>query len=73
MSKYIQVGSAAMRDPISGEFLESVPLYIRAEDQKKVEAPLFDGEIMRNLAEKFKAYKMADREAKKNKIKSAAG
>ena len=42
MSEYIQVGVTAMRDPITGDFLPSVPLYIRAEDQEKVEPPIID-------------------------------
>ena len=28
MSKFIQVGLTAMRDPATGEMLESVPLYV---------------------------------------------
>ena len=64
MSEFIQVGTAAMRDPLTGDFLPSVPLYIRAEDQAKVETPVFDAEIMKTLAEKYRAYR---KEARKQK------
>ena len=30
--KYVQIGVTAMRDPVTGEMLPSVPLYIRRED-----------------------------------------
>lgn len=30
--KYIQIGVTAMRDPLTGGFLPSIPLYVRAED-----------------------------------------
>lgn len=65
MGEYIQVGVTAMRDPVTGGFLPSVPLYIRAEDREKVEVPVFDGDIMRMLAEKFAAYRKEERKAKK--------
>ena len=67
MSRFIQVGTTAMRDPATGGFLESVPLYIRAEDQKKVEPVVIDDSALRMLAEKFAAYQ---REAKKAKKKA---
>lgn len=35
----IQVGVTALRDPVTGDFLEPVNLYIRAEDQDKASAP----------------------------------
>ena len=34
MAEYIQIGVTALRDPKTGEILESVPLYIREEDRK---------------------------------------
>lgn len=30
--KYIQIGVTAMRDPLTGGFLPSIPLYVKAED-----------------------------------------
>ena len=65
MSEYIQVGVTAMRDPITGDFLPSVPLYVRAEDQEKVEAPVFDDAAIRMLADKWKQYVQASRREKK--------
>lgn len=35
MDSYIQIGVTALRDPVTGEVLESVPLYIRGEDREK--------------------------------------
>ena len=32
MSRFILVGASAMRDPLTGEPLEEVPLYVDAED-----------------------------------------
>lgn len=56
---YIQIGVTALRDPTTGDFLPSVPLYIRAEDRKKVSVPLFTGdetELAKVLAGKMKQY-----------------
>ena len=61
MSEYIQVGVTAMRDPATGGFLPSVPLYIRAEDREKVETPVFDDSVFQALKNKFKEYKKAER------------
>ena len=65
MSEYIQVGATAMRDPITGDFLPSVPLYVRADDQKTVDAPVFDDAAIRMLADKWKQYVQASRREKK--------
>ena len=67
MSEYIQVGVTAMRDPATGEFLPSVPLYIREEDREKVAVPVYDEEIIKTLAEKFRAYKKEERKQKKSR------
>lgn len=40
MSAYIQVGVTALRDPVTGEYLPAVPLYIREEDRGKVHGPI---------------------------------
>lgn len=66
MDGYIQIGSTALRDPATGDFLPSVPLYIRAEDREKVTIPVICGEdLARKLADKFKEYKKAERAEKK--------
>lgn len=38
MTQYVQVGVSAMRDPRTGEFLESVPLYAKQADLERVHA-----------------------------------
>ena len=65
MSEFVQVGTTAMRDPVTGDFLPAVPLYVRAEDQRKCEPPVFDGAMIRTLADKFRQYKQEERKAKK--------
>ena len=67
MSEYIQVGTAAMRDPLTGDFMQSVPLYIRKEDQGKVEMPVFDDSLFREMANKFRQYKKECRKEEKKK------
>lgn len=57
--EYVQIGVTALRDPKTGDFLPSVPLYIRAQDRKKVSVPLFSGdetELAKMLAGKMKQY-----------------
>ena len=42
--EYIQIGVTAMRDPATGGFLPSVPLYIKADDAaKEAEQQMFKG------------------------------
>lgn len=54
--KYIQVGVTALRDPMTGDFLPSVPMYIEATDEAVVaENGLLDN-IGGVLAQKFKEY-----------------
>lgn len=65
MSEYVQVGVTALRDPVTGDFLPSVPLYVRAEDQEKVEVPIFDDSLMRKMADKYKQYLEGCRRARK--------
>jgi hypothetical protein len=56
MGEYIQIGVTALRDPMTGDFLKSVPLYIREEDSAQA-APLDDFPVAKIFAEKFKQYK----------------
>lgn len=65
MSEYVQVGVTALRDPVTGDFMPSVPLYVRAEDQEKVEVPIFDDSMMRKMADKYKQYLEGCRRARK--------
>lgn len=54
--KFIQVGVTALRDPLTGGYLPSVPLYIEATDEAVVaENGLLDN-IGGVLAQKFKEY-----------------
>lgn len=56
MSAYIQVGFTALRDPATGAFLPSVPLYIEAtEGAQKAEAALTD-DIAKLFAQRMKQY-----------------
>lgn len=54
---YIQIGVTAMRDRATGEFLPSVPIFIRAEDSAAVGCgdPICD--IGKVLAEKIRRCK----------------
>lgn len=54
--KFIQVGVTALKDPLTGGYLPSVPLYIEATDEAVVaENGLLDN-IGGVLAQKFKEY-----------------
>ena len=54
---FVQIGTTALRDPATGEFLPSVPLYVKTADAHKVEAVTISGEdLARTLAEKFGQY-----------------
>ena len=56
MNEFIQIGQAALRDPVTGDFLPAVPLYTeRAQAEKIPEPDLQDiGSI---LAEKMRTYR----------------
>ena len=74
MSSFIQIGTTALRDPGTGDFLPAVPLYIKAEDKEKCQAVVMDGEALaRVFMEKFRAYQKDNRKAKReaNKKKAA--
>ena len=54
--QFIQIGITAARDPITGEFLPAVPLYIRADDAQHVSTPqpgIFT-DLNRHLADKMR-------------------
>lgn len=54
--QFIQVGVTALRDPLTGGYLPSVPLYIEATDQAIVaENGLLD-DVGGVLAQRFKDY-----------------
>jgi hypothetical protein len=64
MSEYIQIGTTALRDPATGDFLPAVPMFIRKEDSAKV-AALDTYPIASVLAEKFRQYKSESKKARK--------
>lgn len=72
MSEFIQIGQTAIRDPITGEFLPAVPLYIRAEDQEACrarddpDANAF-GEHMLKLYQEYLEEERKFREARRKK------
>ncbi len=49
MPEYIEVGFTALRDPATGEFLPSVPLYI----EKTKEAAASEETLIRDLGKLF--------------------
>lgn len=54
--KYIQVGVTALRDPMTGNFLPAVPLYILADEEaEQSEMKLIDN-IGGVLAKRYKQY-----------------
>ncbi len=53
---YIQIGETALRDPVTGAFLPSVPLYIKADDSAIAGEEQLIQDIGRVLAGKFKQY-----------------
>lgn len=57
-SSYLQIGVTALRDPKTGEFLPSVPLYVKAESKEAVETAekAFAGDIAGVLADKMRKY-----------------
>jgi hypothetical protein len=60
---YIQVGVTALRDPATREFLEPVPLYIKATPEAIASAESLTRDIGRLFAEKFREYKDGIRES----------
>lgn len=57
MSEFIQVGVTALRDPLTGEFLPSVPLYVERTDLEAGPVPKIDlFDIGTVLAGKMREY-----------------
>ena len=66
MGEFIQIGVTSMRDPVTGDFLPAVPIYIRAEDQGTV-AETLDGDLKALLAGKMARYRKEKARAEKTK------
>lgn len=56
-ARYIQVGVTALRDPATREFLDPVPLYVKATPEVLESAERLTRDIGKLFAEKFKKYK----------------
>lgn len=57
MGKYIQIGVTSLRDPVTGEALPSVPMYIRADDAPaQARAVIEEGPLAKEFAELMKRY-----------------
>ena len=57
MSEYIQIGVTALRDPVTGEALPAVPLYIRETDAgTQARAEIQMGPLARDFAAMMKEY-----------------
>lgn len=56
MSKFIQVGITALRDPATGDFLPAVPLYIEETPDAKESEVAMIRDISKDFAEKMKRY-----------------
>ena len=55
--KFIQIGVTALRDPLTGEPLEAVPLYIRAEDApSQARADIRTGPLAKTFSDAVRDY-----------------
>lgn len=61
--QYIQVGFTAARDPLTGEFLPAVPLFIEATDAAKASADKLCEDLGGLLARQMRQYIDANRRA----------
>ena len=58
-SGYIQIGETALRDPITGIYLPSTPLFIKADALTKAQEESLIEDIGRLMADKMRRYKAA--------------
>jgi hypothetical protein len=56
---YIQIGETAQRDPITGDYLPSVPLYIKADSMTRAQEESLISDIGKLLADRMRRYKAA--------------
>ena len=71
--KYIQVGITALRDPATGKFLPSVPLFIKETDEAKASEKQMIDDIGKLFAFKMKEYKDGCRKNRSNAGSSSEG
>ena len=62
-SKYVQIGVTALRNPKTGDFMPSVPIYVKKKDLRHAVPPIGEDNIADILARKFEAYRNACAEA----------
>lgn len=58
-TRFIQVGVTAMRDPMTGDFLPAVPLYIEATQETEEEVEKLTEDIGTLLAHRMRKYQAA--------------
>ena len=56
---YIQVGVTALRDPVTGDFLPAVPLFIRAEDGARADEERLIADLGKLMAQRIARYQAA--------------
>lgn len=61
--KFIQIGAAALRDPATGEFYPSFPLYMKSSDEAIASREKVMQSIGRMFADKIKQYEVGCEEA----------
>ena len=71
--KYIQVGITALRDPATGKFLPSVPLFIKETDEAKASEKQMIDYIGKLFAFKMKEYKDGCQKNRSNTGSSSEG
>lgn len=66
MSEFIPVGMTAMRDPVTGELLPAVPLYVEVTDGYSPPMQVLDrDELARDIGKKIRAKRAAEKAGKK--------
>ena len=53
--EFIQIGVTALRDPVTGDFLPAIPLYVNKENAEGIAEPL--GYNLRELGKEFERYR----------------
>lgn len=54
---FIEIGYTALRDPVTGEFLPAVPLYIKADESAEAAKETLIHDLGALFAQRMKAYK----------------
>ena len=70
MSKFIQVGLTAMRDPLTGEMLDTVDLYVESSPETDQKLPQVDIKAFR--AEMIAKYREIEQERRKPRKERSA-